>query len=91
MQADTSAGTLEAQLKEGFLAGLSFAPLTDDRVKIFYQENEDAEWKQYTCVLSYLDEFIPSAALSILVYLWNEGFGLKVEIKQHLTGNWDAD
>lgn len=86
MQADKSAGTLEEQLREGFLAGLNFDDNTQDRVIIFTQKSENAPWDRFGGL-----EFTPQAALPIMVSLWNQGLGLKVEVTQHLTGDWDQD
>jgi hypothetical protein len=86
LEADTLAGTLEEQLREGFLAGLSFDDNTLDRVKVFTQKSDGAEWEPFAG-----HSFTPKAALKILVTLWNQGRGLKVEVTQHLTGDWDQD
>jgi hypothetical protein len=86
LEADKSAGTLEDQLREGFLGGLSFDDDTLDRVKIFTQKSEDAVWERFGGL-----EFTPQAALPLMVNLWNQGLGLKVEVTQVLTGDWDAD
>lgn len=91
LQADTSAGTLEEQIREGFLDGLSFETDTQDRVKVFSQASEGSDWVRYTCPITSLQEFTPQVALSILLALWSQGHGLKVEVTQHLTGDWDQD
>jgi hypothetical protein len=86
LQADRSAGTLEDQIKDGFLAGLNFEDNSQDRVKVFTQKSEADEWERFSAL-----EYTPKAALSLMVNLWNQGYGLKVEIQQVLTGDWDTN
>lgn len=81
-----SAGTLEEQIKEGFLEGCDFSEGTLDRVKVFRQAGSEQDWVPFRGGL----ELTPQLALLEMVRLWDQGYGLKVELKVNLAGDLDA-
>ena len=92
-QIDVSAGTLAEQLRDAFLADQDFSTNSTDLVKVFYQIGEHKPWIQYQGLMDgeVIEQFHPKVALTHLVTLWDQGYGVKVEVTVQLTGDWDKD